>query len=104
MTKYVFTYHGGSGMAETEEAVAEQMARWGAWMGGLGDTLVDGGNPFAGTRTVHGDGSVTDGGQAGTGGFSILAADSYDAAVAHARGCPVLADGGTVEVHEAIDM
>ena len=34
----------------------------------------------------------------------VLEFPSYEAAVAHAKGCPVLTDGGTVEVHEAIDM
>ena len=33
-----------------------------------------------------------------------ISADDIDAAVAVARGCPVLAAGGSVEVAEAIDM
>jgi hypothetical protein len=35
-------------------------------------------------------------------GYSIIAADSLDAAVELAQGCPVLADGGTVNVYEAV--
>jgi hypothetical protein len=37
-------------------------------------------------------------------GYSLIEADSLDAAVQFAKGCPVLADGGSVEVAEAIDM
>jgi hypothetical protein len=35
---------------------------------------------------------------------SIVEADSLDAAVAQAKGCPVLAAGGSVEVYETIPM
>jgi hypothetical protein len=37
-------------------------------------------------------------------GYSLINADNIDAAVQHAKGCPILAVGGTVEVAEAIDM
>jgi hypothetical protein len=40
MPKYVLAYHGGS-MPETKEEQAEVMQVCGAWMGGLGDALVD---------------------------------------------------------------
>ena len=40
----------------------------------------------------------------GAGGYSVIAADSLDAAVAMAKGCPVLVGGGTVCVNETIDM
>ncbi len=105
MTKYVLAYHGGDGMPETEEAMAELMSAWENWFTGMGVAVVDGGNPISATRTINPDGSVVDGG--GTNpltGYSLIQADSLDAAVALARGCPVLAGNGTVEVAEAIDM
>ncbi len=105
MTKYVLTYHGGGGMAETPEAQEELMAAWGAWFGQLGDAVIDGGNPFAESRTVQADGSVVDGGEApGLSGYSTIQADSFDAALTAAKGCPVLASGGRVQVSEAIEM
>ena len=104
MAKYVFGYHGG-GMAETPEAQEKVMAEWGAWFGTLGEAIVDGGNPFGPVRTVASDGSVTDGGGANPlTGYSVVTADSLDAAADMAKGCPVLASGGSVEVCEAIDM
>jgi len=103
--KYVFGYHGGGGMPEGEADVAAEMAKWEAWFGSLGAAVVDGGAPFSMARTVAADGSVSDGG--GTNpltGYSIVEADSLDAAVEMARGCPVLSSGGSVEVAESIDM
>ena len=105
MTKYVLTYHGGAGMAETPEETEKVMAAWGAWFGQLGEAVVDGGNPFAASKTVHPDGSTSDGGPAAElGGYSVITADSMDAALDAAKGCPVLAAGGSVQVSEAIDM
>jgi len=106
MTKYVLAYHGVSDMPDTEEAMGELMEAWGAWFGSMGDALLDGGNPIAGARTVKGDGSVSDGGGANPlTGYSLIEADSFDAAVAIAKGCPVLANAeSSVEVAEAIDM
>ncbi len=105
MTTYVLTYHGGSGMAEDPVEHEKQMAAWGAWFGQIGSDLVAEGNPFAANRTVHADGSIGDGGPAAEmGGYSVIKADDFDAALALAKGCPVLAGGGSVQVSEAIDM
>ena len=105
MSKYVFAYHGGSGMPETEQEQAELMAAWGAWFESMGAAVVDGGNPFSQNRTVNPDGSVTaDGGANPATGYSVVDAADIDAAIELAKGCPVLAGGGTIEVCEAIDM
>ena len=105
MAKYVFGYHGGKGMPETAEEQEQLMAAWGAWFETLGPAVLDGGNPFGPAKTVASDGSVTDGGGANPlGGYSIVDAPSLDAAVDMAKGCPVLENGGNVEVCEAIDM
>jgi hypothetical protein len=37
-------------------------------------------------------------------GYSIVSADSLDAAVELAKGCPVLGIGGAVDVYEVIAM
>ncbi len=104
MPKYVLAYHGG-GMASTEAEQAAAMAAWGAWFGTLGNAVVDGGNPTGATKTVKADGSAVDGGGANPiTGYSLISATDLDAAVSLAKGCPVLASGGTVEVAEAIDM
>jgi hypothetical protein len=103
MAKYLMVYHGGS-MPEPADMPAVMQA-WGDWLGGMGAAIVDGGNPVGQSSTVMSDGSVkNDGGANPVSGYSIIEANNLDAALAHAKGCPVLAGGGTVEVAEAIDM
>jgi hypothetical protein len=102
MAKFVYVYTGGQ-MAETPEAQEQAMQAWGAWFGTLGDSVADVGNPFGNAATVS-SGGITDGGKSGAGGYSIVSADSLSDAAAKAKGCPVLAGGGSVEVYEAIPM
>lgn len=104
MTKYVFSYHGDTEMPTDQAAIDEIMAAWGAWFGSLGDAVVDGGNPFGASKTVASDGSVTDGNAARLSGYSIVNADSIDAAVSMAQSCPILGGGGSISVSETIDM
>lgn len=104
MAKYVLTYKGGSGMPATEEEQQAVMAAWGAWLGGLGEALVDVGNPFGPSAAVAADGSVADSGPSGLTGYSILSADSLAAATEQTKGCPILSAGGTVEVYETFDV
>ncbi|MGZ5353539.1 MAG: hypothetical protein ACXWXQ_07730 [Actinomycetota bacterium] len=102
MTDYVLLYTGGGAMAETEEARGAQMQAWTDWFGQIGSALKDGGNPFAAeAKTLASDGSVRDG-VSGTPltGYSIVTADSLDAATTIAKGCPVLQGGGGVTVYE----
>ena len=104
MAKYLFAYHGGEN-PETEEEVAKVLDDWGAWFGSMGAAVIDGGNPVGLSKTVNADGSVTDdGGPNPVSGYSLIEASDLDDAIAKARGCPLLAAGGKVELAEAIDM
>jgi hypothetical protein len=98
MGKFVLAYQGGA-MAETEEAQQASMAAWGQWFGSLGNAVVDGGAPFGASAAVGGGQA-----KAGLTGYSILQADDLASAVKLAEGCPIVADGGSVEVYEAIDV
>jgi hypothetical protein len=102
MANYVFAYSGGSGMAADAAEREAQMAKWGQWFGELGPAIVDGGAPTGGSKTVGQGGSVSDGGSTGLSGYSVIAADSLDGAVKLAKGCPVLENGGSVDVYEAL--
>jgi hypothetical protein len=102
MAKYVLAYTGGR-MADTEEEQQERMAAWQAFLGGLGDSLVDMGNPFGPSATVTaggGNGSAPN----HLSGYSIITADSLEEATEKAKGAPVLDGGGTVEVYEALEV
>ena len=98
MATYVLVYQGG-GMAETEEAQQAAMAAWGAWFESLGAAVSDAGAPFGPSAAVGGGASSS-----GLTGYSVLEADSLEAATALGEGCPVVAEGGSVDVYETIDV
>lgn len=105
MAKYVLAYHGGHRTPETEEGMNNLMAAWSTWFDGMGGSLLDGGNPVGAAKTINSDGSVSDGGGANPlAGYSLIEAGSIDAALDIAKGCPVIGNGGSVEVAEATDM
>jgi hypothetical protein len=99
MANYLLVYHGG-GMPASPEEGAKIMKAWTDWFGVLGDKLVDGGNPVSQVKTIASNGSVSDGGTNPSSGYSVIKADNLDAAVALAKGCPVLGGGASVEVAE----
>ena len=104
MANYMFAYSGGNGVAADEAERDAQMAKWGQWFGQLGSAVVDGGAPTGTAKTVGTGGSVSDGGSRGLTGYSVVSAESLDAAVELAKGCPVLEVGGAVDVYEAIEI
>ncbi len=102
MANYVFAYHGGK-MPESPEEGAKLMAKWKAWVDGLGDTMVNPGTPLGKSKTVSSSGVSDDGGSNPLLGFSIVKADSMDAALELAKACPHL-EIGTIEVAEEMEM
>ncbi len=102
-TKYLLVYHGGS-MPQDEAAVAQVMAAWEAWFTSIGGAVADPGEPTSVARTIRSDGSVSGVAPASVSGYTVLTADSLDAAVALAKGCPVLAGGASIEVCETLDV
>lgn len=105
MPKFVFVYHGGDGkMPESQEERDAAMAAWKNWFADMGDAVVDGGNPVGMSKTVSASGVADNGGANPVMGYSLVSASDIDGAVALAKGCPMLPNGGTVEVAEAIDI
>jgi hypothetical protein len=98
MANFLLTYHGG-GMPETKEEQDQVMQAWNDWFAAIGAAVVDGGNPISQSKAISPDGSVMDATSAPT-GYSILQAESLDAAVELAKGCPVLHGGAAVLVSE----
>ena len=101
MPNFAFIYHGGS-KPETPEEGAAEMAKWKAWLEGVGEDAVDPGNPVGMSKTVSADGVADNGGSNPTSGYSIIRADDMDAALAVAKECPIVSGGGSVEVAEII--
>lgn len=104
MPKYLLGYHGG-GMPDSPAEGEKVMAAWNAWMGTLGKSLVDAGNPTMPGKTIAANGKVSDGGGSNPiSGYSIIEAKNLDEAVKLSKGCPQLAGGGSIEVAEIMPM
>ena len=101
--KFVFAYHGGKAPDGPEEG-AKVMAAWNAWYGGMGAAVVDGGGPLGMSKTVSTSGVADDGGSNPVSGVTTVEAADIGAATAMAKGCPILGDGGSVEVAEIMSM
>ena len=104
MANFLLLYSGGK-MPESPAGQAAVMKDWEIWMGGLGKALVDGGNPFTpAAKSIASDGKVTDGPiGAMASGYSIIKADSFNAAVQSAKSCPALKGGGKITVYETFN-
>ena len=105
MAQYVLLYTGGGGMAASPEEQEKIMAEWGAWYAKLGEAIADGGAPFGEAKNVT-EGGVGDGalGDNPATGYTIVEADSLDAAAATCVDHPHIAHGGQVQVFSTIDM
>lgn len=103
MAEYILAYHGGS-MPETPEEGAKVMLAWQTWMGSMGANLTNPGAPVGMSKTVSAAGVVDNGGANPVSGFSIVKADSMQAACEMAAGCPINESGGSVEVAEIMEM
>ena len=105
MANFVLLYTGG-GMPETEAEQAAVLQAWGVWYGKVGSAVVDGGNPFTPiAKSIASNGTVSDGpvGTMAT-GYTIIKADSLDAAVEMAKSCPILQGGGQITVYETFPV
>lgn len=103
MPQFVLTYLGGNHPSTPEEG-REHFAHYMQWLNGLGDSVISPANPLTNTQTVNPDGSVITGGSTAMSGFTILEAESMDAALVAARSCPFLEIGGSLEVSELKQM
>ncbi len=104
MPSFLFAYHGGKN-PDTPEDGEKAMAAWGAWFGQIGAALKDPGNPVGPSHTVAAGGTTANGGANPVSGYSLVEAADLNAALAMARGCPMVADGsGSVEVAQVIAM
>ena len=93
MATYLLSYRHADSYTPGEP---DRVAAWQAFFAGLGESLVDVGNPiFARTALGNCDADTTV-----LGGYSFIAADDLDAAVQLAKGCPALANAGGLEIGE----
>jgi len=104
MPEFMFAYHGGT-TPDTPEEGAKVMEAWGKWFEDMGDAVVNGGNPVGQSMTVSGTGVVEGGGPNPVSGYTIVRAETAEAACDLAKGCPMVVDGsGSIEVAPLIEM
>jgi len=105
MANFMLIYTGGMGMEASPDDQQRIMEEWGAWYAKMGASVVDGGAPFAQAKHLKGNG-IEDGplGDTPATGYTVIEADSLDAAAAACEDHPHLNHGGQVEVFTCIDM
>ena len=107
MSKFIYLYRGpATPMGDmTEEQSAEAMAAWGQWMTKIGSSLTDMGNPFGARVSIADDGTNPAPGDLN--GYSIVEADSLEAARGLVDNHPFLSEGKgrfSVEIFELVPM
>lgn len=114
MKEYLFLFRGGDakGMQQSPEKWQAHMQKWMAWMEAMGkqgrfagaQPLDPSGRQVVGPRKVVTDGPYLEGKEM-VGGYLLCKADSYEDAVALAKGCPILEfDDGLVEVRAVQEL
>ncbi len=103
MSQYLITYLGGNPPSSPEEG-QRHFQKYMDWLSALGDAAISPANPLKHTKTINADGSVADGGSTSISGFTIIEAESMEAALAMAKSCPFLDVGGSLEVSELGQM
>lgn len=107
MAKFLFIYRNNSETYYTlsPDEMQQQHQKWQAWMaeGFSKGWMIDGGAGLQKDgRVVSSQKIVSDGPFIETkdmiGGFTMIQADTLDEAAEHAKGCPILLRGGSVEV------
>ena len=113
MKDYLFVYR--NDYKSVPPATAEEgqavMQKWMNWLGDIAakGRLTSQGNPLGSAgKVVRANNVITDGPYTEIkeliGGFSIVKADSFEEAAEMAKGCPILEDGGNVEVRDLVMM
>jgi hypothetical protein len=106
MAKFLFVYRNGSNPYAnmTPKEVEQHQQKWAAWIteGLQKGWMLDPGDGLTNEGRVVKTAVITDGpfveSKEIVGGFSIVQADTVEAAAQLARGCPGLGIGATVEV------
>lgn len=93
--KYVLSFRGQVGRRLT----SEEEARWPTWFGQIQDSIADFGNRVGQVRELGSGAERSD----VLSGYIVINGDTLDSAAALAGGCPILQQGGSVEVGELVE-
>jgi hypothetical protein len=99
MGTYLFAFRGNL----AADAPAAQEPVWRKWFEEIGPAVADMGHRVREYTVLTADGVESGSGSEPLTGFIQVRADSLDAAIQLAKGCPMLEGGGRVEVGETFD-
>jgi hypothetical protein len=88
---------------QTPEEGAKHMAKYRAWLGSLGEALINPGTPLGPAAIASAEGESDSDAANSFSGFSVVKSDSLEAAVEMAKGSPYL-DFGNIAVREMKQM
>lgn len=107
MPKFMFLYRDQADQRTplSPEEMQDFLKLWEGWMQQCGTAIVDPGDELLPTGRVLKAGSEVSNGpyveaREIIGGFSIVTAEHYEAAIEIARGCPIAQVGGDIEIRE----
>jgi hypothetical protein len=113
MANFLFVYRGNPEAYGklTPEQMQQNMEKWNQWIGeavqkgwmvDMGDALTPEGRVVNAKKVVM-DGPFVESKEV-VGGYSVVQANTIDAAAELAKGCPILLTGGSVEVRTLAGM
>jgi hypothetical protein len=100
MSRFLVTYH-GSGMPDDPALIDEAKAAFGKWVVEAGDAIIDPGAPVHMVTQVASDKTTE---PVEIGGYSIIQADTADAAADLLRTHPYVARGGTLQLNQLLEV
>jgi hypothetical protein len=114
MANFLFVYRGepdtrASFSPEEMQQIMQKWSTWIAegfqkgWMLDAGDALKPEGRVVRGQKKLVTDGPFVESKEV-LGGYSVIKADTLDAAAEFAKGCPILSTGGSVEVRQLAEI
>ena len=103
MPQYIISYIGGSPPSTPEEG-KQHFTKYKEWLATLGDSIVSPANPFKNTHTIYPNGEIVAASISAMSGYTIVEAETIEAAIEMAKTCPFLDIGGSLEVSEIMPM
>jgi len=105
MARFALIYSGDQSIASRDEQDA-MLAEWESWYANMGDAIAEVGDPFGASMHITAAGStpaVGDGGMPAS-GYTVIDAESIEAAAAACADHPHLSRGGSIHIFAAIDL
>jgi hypothetical protein len=103
MAHFLVTYHGGE-MSDDAATVANAQRAFILWATKAGTALTDRGAVVRSTTTIKHDGTHTDAVESPFQGWSVIEAIDTEQAVFILRDHPFLARGGTLQIHQPVQL